>query len=368
MDDTSHVAERLQDPPADGYYDEDPQDLFRDTVDAYRTFEDDGDDDLAAAAIDQIRSYLRTEHDRIDAVLDIDPAADLGTVMEPAEDEEGYWMGAVSAASNDAGEYLAVRERTAEERGRAVTIYERDGEGYDPVTEITADEMDVVSIERPALLTDPDTDRLNLYLPVEHGENDWDILRLDDADRPDDLDPETAQTVIEQGKGPDRVTAKDPVIEADDGQFHALYSGHDGTSEQAQYAVSDDGDDWEKTDDNPVLGRQHWHDHHTRVSNVIDLDEDGYAVLYEGSGTDDVKDTWNLRTGLGYIEELGEPIIDLSPDGPELSSPAAGAETGLETFGTLRYAEVIKHGDGPAELFVEVARETGAFELRRTEL
>lgn len=367
MDEHSRVADRLQGPPADGYYDDAGKELFRQTVDAYRSFEEDGDDTLARAAVERIREYIRDEHPVIDTVLDLDPGTDLETVMEPAEDEEGYWMGSVSSASNGAGEYLAVRERTAAERGRAVTIYERDGDEYDPVTEITAEEMGVVSIERPALLTDPDTDRLKLYLPVEHGENDWDIVRLDDADQPEDLDPDTAQTVIEQGEGPDSVTAKDPVIEADDGRFHALYSGHDGSSEQAQYAVSDDGEDWEKTEANPVLPRQHWHDHHTRVSSLIDLDEDGYAVLYEGSGTDDVKNTWNLRTGLGYIEELGEPIIDLSPDGPELSSPAADAETGLDGFGTLRYAELIE-GDGATELLVEVARETGAFDLRRAEL
>jgi len=367
MDDHSGVADRLQDPPEDGYYDDGMEELFSRTVDAYRAFEDDGDDELARAAVDRIREYIRDEHPVVDAVLDVDPGTDLETAMQPAEDEEGYWMGAVSAASNDTSEYLAVRERAAEERGRAVIIHERDGDEYTPVTEITADEMGVVSIERPALLTDPETDLLKLYLPVELGENDWDIVRLDDVQEPTELDPDTSRTVIDQGDGPDSVTAKDPVIEPDGDRFHAFYSGHDGTSEQAQYAVSDDGADWEKGDTNPVLPRQHWHDHHTRVSSLIDLAGDGYAVLYEGSGTDDAKNTWNLRTGLGYIAELGMPIIDLSPDGPELSSPAADAETGLDGFGTLRYAELID-GDDATELLVEVARDTGAFDLRGTGL
>lgn len=296
------------------------------------------------------------------------PAVDLAsaeTVFEPEGDGEGHWVGAPSVQRHDGTVYLGVRWRDPGRRGHAVAVYERTGSGtYEERARITAGALGVVSVERPALVTDPRTGALQCYLPVDRDENDWRILKLDDAAAPSAFDPATARTVLSPAPGTtDRVTVKDPVVVPVDGRYHMFYAGHDGTSEQAHLATSPDGETWRRVDANPVLGRSGWHDHHTRVSAVVPAPDDrGWLVFYGGSGTADYGATWNLRTGVAVADELSHPV-DATPDAPWLSGPTADGATGLSTFGTCRYLDLLV-GDGELELFAEVARDDGAFELR----
>jgi hypothetical protein len=293
-----------------------------------------------------------------------EPAA-ATTILEPAAPGEGYWTGAPCVLDHDGTTYLAVRERVPDARGRAVTIYERTGEtDYETVTRITADDLGVVSVERPALVSDPDTGALKLYLPVDHGANQWTIQKVADVDEPSAFDPSTARDVLRPAPGgSDRATVKDPYIVTVGGRYYMFYSGNDATSEQAHLATSVDGETWTRAPDNPIVERQYWHDHHTRVSCVVPApDAPVWLVFYEGSGLTDEGRTWNLRTGLAISHDLRE-FTDTSPDGPVYQAPTSEARTGVDTFATCRYLDVLPGPDG-WELFAEVARADGSFDLR----
>lgn len=290
---------------------------------------------------------------------------DAATVFDPGASGVGNWVGAPSAVTHDGSTYLAVRRRTAERRGHAVEIYEVGGRGYDRVADLTADDLGVVSVERPALLTDPDSGALKLYLPVDHGENDWTIQKFDDVTVPDEFDPETATDVLRPRPGSiDAESVKDPYVITVGPRYYMYYSGHDGRSEQAHLATSEDGVTWTRSPTNPVLARGGWHDHHTRVSCIVPAPSAPcWLVFYEGSGTGDFGKTWNLRTGMAIAHDL-ESIDDVSPKAPLYSAPTTDRLVDVDVFATCRYFDVHPNGDG-WDVYFEVAREDGAFELRR---
>jgi hypothetical protein len=184
------------------------------------------------------------------------------------------------------------------------------------------------------------------------------------AEEPSALDPSTARTVLApRADGSDRATVKDPYVLTVGGRYYMFYAGHDGRSEQAHLATSLDGDTWHRAETNPVLGRQFWHDHHTRVNCVVPApDAPVWLVFYGGSGLTDHGRTWNLRTGLATAADLAN-VTDTTPEGPVYAGPAAEASTGVDSFATCRYVDMLRTDDG-WEVFAEVAREDGAFELR----
>lgn len=287
------------------------------------------------------------------------------TIMAPPGEDEGYWIGAPCVCVHDGETYLAVRERTPEDRGHAVVIHRRTGETtYETVTRLSTTALGVVSVERPALVTDPDTGDLRMYLPVDHGSNEWTIQQLAPTTDPDTLDPSTARTVLASaGGGSDRATVKDPYVVTVGGRYYMFYAGHDGRSEQAHLATSVDGDTWRRVPTNPVIERQYWHDHHTRVSCVVPApDAPVWLVCYDGSGLADYGRTWNLRTGLAISPTL-ETVTDTTPAGPIYAASTADDRTGVDTFATCRYVDLLRR-DGGWEVFAEVARPDGAFELR----
>jgi len=298
---------------------------------------------------------------------DVDVSAAV-TLLEPDTSGEGNWVGAPCVVRHDGTVYLAVRERTPDARGHSVRIYEyRDDELTERET-LTADELGVVSVERPALVSDPAAGTLRLLLPVDTGAGDWEIRKLADAAAPEQFDPATARTVL--APGPNRSDAagvKDPHVLTLGGRYYMFYSGNDGVSEQAHLATSADGETWTKSPENPLLGRQFWHDHHTRISCVVPApDAPVWLVFYEGSGRADYGNTWNLRTGMAVSHDL-ETVTDATTDGPRLAAATVDRPTGVETFATCRYVDVL--ADGTAwQMFFEVAREDGSFELRRAEV
>ena len=286
------------------------------------------------------------------------------TLFEPSVGEEGHWVGAPCVVDYDEETYLAVRERTPEERGRGVTIYRRTGRtSYQQIAEVSAESLDVVSVERPALVPDPRGRELHLYLPVDHGSNEWTIQKLDGVVDPRAFDPATACTVLGPRAGEsDCATVKDPLVVTVGGRYYMFYAGHDAQSEQAHLATSVDGVTWTRHPENPIIERGYWHDHHTRVSCVVPApDAPAWLTFYDGSGLTDHGRTWNLRTGVAVSTDL-ETFVDTSPDGPVYSAPTA-AGTGVDTFATCRYLDV-RRDESAWELFAEVARPDGAFELR----
>lgn len=297
------------------------------------------------------------------------PAVDFSaaeTLLEPDGTGEGHWVGAPNVHRHDGTTYLAVRHRGPERRGSAVTIFDYDSGDLSPELEITADELGVVSIERVAMVTHPRTGDFQLYLPVDRGGNDWTIRKCADVSSVGDIDPTTARPVLRPQPGcSDAGVVKDPYILTVGGRYYMFYAGADGVCEQAHLATSVDGESWSRVGGNPVLERAYWHDHHTRISTVVPApDAPAWMVFYDGSGVSDEGRTWNLRTGMAVTTDLRE-FTDTCPDGPLYSAPTADRATGLTTFGTCRYLDILRHDD-EWELFAEVAREDGSFELRRT--
>lgn len=300
---------------------------------------------------------------------------DADVVASPAGDGAGHWVGAPSVCRHDDRTFLALRRRDPDRRGFAISIHERvrparsdgvDGTEFTKLVELRADELGVVSVERPALVADPASGELKLYVPVEHGENDWTIQRLADVDEPAAFDPATAHDVLTPASnGTDRATVKDPYVVAVGGRYFMYYAGHDGRSEQAHLATSPDGVTWTRSSANPVLARGGWHGHHTRVSAVVPApDAPAWLVLYDGSGTEDYGNTWNLRTGTAVTHDLSG-VVDATPNRPWLSAGMTDQAVAIDRFDACRYLDVLRHED-TWECFAEVAREDGAFELRRT--
>lgn len=288
-------------------------------------------------------------------------------VFSPAESAEGHWIGAPCVHRYRGTTYLAVRVRSPEARGHTLEIHARTGEDtFARRTTITAAELGVESLERPALVTSPKTTELRLYLPVDHGENDWSIQHLGPVTDPAAFDPASATDVLAPADGTtDEVTVKDPAVITVGGQYYLFYAGHDGRSEQAHLATSTDGMEWVRAPTNPILTRAHWHDHHTRVSCVQPApDAPAWLVFYEGSGRADYGKTWNLRTGLAISYDL-TAFTDTTPEAPWLSASSEEPGTKPNRFDTCRYLDVLDHDDR-WEVFFEVARSDGAFELRRS--
>ena len=301
------------------------------------------------------------------------PRADLGaatTLFEPPGDGEGHWVGAPCVHRHDGTTYLTVRWRDPDRRGYELVVYRRtDVDEFGSVTRIAADDLGAVSLERAALCTDPRTGAAKLYVPVDRGENDWVVRKLDDAPSPAAFDPATARDVlVPRAGGTDAVTVKDPYVVTVGGRYYMFYAGHDGVSERAHLATSADGESWTRAATNPVIGRAGWHDHHTRVSCVVPApDAPVWHVYYDGSGTDDHGATWNLRTGVAVADDLARPV-DTTPDAPALSAPHVDPSPGLDAYGTCRYVDVVDDPDAGVdgrELFAEVARPDGAFSLCR---
>lgn len=296
------------------------------------------------------------------------PAVDFGaaeTLLEPDETGEGHWVGAPNVHRHDGDAYLGVRYRDAQRRGSTVTIFAYENGDLSPELEITAEEIGVVSLERVSMVTHPRTGDFQLYLSVDRGGNDWTIRKCADAPSVADVDPTSARPVFRPRPGTtDAGVVKDPYIVTVGGRYYLFYAGADGTSEQAHLATSVDGENWTRVDDNPIVERAYWHDHHTRVSTVVPApDAPAWMVFYDGSGLSDEGRTWNLRTGMAVTTDLRE-FVDTCPDGPLYSAPSADRATGLSTFGTCRYLDILRHED-EWELFAEVAREDGSFALRR---
>lgn len=299
-------------------------------------------------------------------LAEFDPRA-ATTIAAPAVGEPGHWVGAPALCRFRGTLLLAMRHRTPDRRGHTLTIRRTgedplDPDGYEPLGTIDARELGGVSLERAALYALPGG-RLSVLVGVDRGENDWVVRRLAPVEDPATLSADGAETVLAPRPGTsDAVTVKDPVVARGERRYWCFYAGHDGTSEQAHVAASEDGLAFEPVD-GPVLGRDGWHDHHTRVAwaRFQPAADPAWTVAYGGSGAADHGATWNLRTGFASGPSPTE-LTDETPERPALVGGQPGGEAG-ETFRTCRYVDAEPVAGGWL-VVAEVARADGAFELR----
>jgi hypothetical protein len=248
-------------------------------------------------------------------------------------------------------------------RGYEIRILRsEDGVRFSPACSITREAVGIPGFERPALLRDPHTGRYKLYCCTQE-DDQWVILKFDDADSPLSFDPTTARTVIAPARPTDpRVSVpigyKDPVILWAQDKYHCYTIGYIRGNERVFHFTSDDGERW-VTGGNPhglVMDLNGWHDFFVRPASVLPLGA-GYLFVYEGSNSGWYDPVYNIATGLAFTWNLHD-LIDLTPQTPLLKS-----STPSDHYHTWRYSHWL-FVDGELWVYAEVARPNGTNEVR----
>jgi hypothetical protein len=284
----------------------------------------------------------------------------------PDKDEPEWWAGAPSVARDDDGAFwMAARMRTADAplglRGYEIRVYRSDdGVAFEPVHGIRREDVPVPGFERPALLRNPWTGRFMLYGCSPIG-GTWQIIRFEDAERPDGFDGRTARAVLVPfRREPLGVEApigyKDPVVFQAEGRLHCFVIGVTG-HERSYHFVSDDGENWTPVGPpaRPAMDLIGWHNHAVRPASVLPMGL-GWMFIYEGSSTEWPDPAYNIATGLAYTPDL-QRIMDLTPDEPLLRSPTPGR------LAVWRYSHWMRVGD-EVRVYAEVECANGSHEIR----
>ncbi len=289
-------------------------------------------------------------------------------VLEPEHDECDWWAGAPSVAmGRDGTVWLACRMREANsargERGYAISILRsQDAYHFDHVHTIHRDDLETVSVERPALLVDPFTGHFKLYIcragkPQPGG---WRVDKLDDVDDPTHFDPATARAVVTApaysalGRG-----VKDPFVINIGGLYYMYviaYGFIRGSRELPYLFTSIDGEEW-RYGGGPVLAPGGWHDFFTRPALIMPLGG-VYAFYYEGSSSEWFDPPYNIQGGVAVTHDM-RTAVDLTPDRPLFASPTPGR------YHTARYTDYLCLADRVI-FYYEAARPNDSFELRAT--
>ncbi len=267
--------------------------------------------------------------------------------VEPDENTPEWWAGAPSATYSDGVFHLAVRLREGQsergKRGYENRIYRSDdGLSYEPVKSIHRDDVGIPGFERPAITRDPVTGKFRMY-SCSGLDGNWGILKFEDADRPEDIDPKAWKVVLQptptktDNIGWIEVGGyKDPVVFHDGDTWHLFVIGYDVT-ERAYHFTSDDGEDWRAVGDgSPILENAGWHNCYTRPASVMPMAV-GYLFAYEGSDIAWRDPCYNIATGLAYSPDL-RTFVDLTPSAPILKSTTPGQ------YHTWRYSHWMNIG------------------------
>lgn len=295
-------------------------------------------------------------------------------VKAPSE-EENYWAGAPAVFTDREGTiWLTYRVRNPEERGKEIRIARsQDGLEFETVKIIKKEELNAKSVERSSLLQDPKTGDYKLYLSPDPDYSaadpqalGWHIVKLEDVNKPADFNPSTAKVIVSpEGTESETGPVKDPYVINVGWKYYMFYTGKDGGGEQAHLAISVDGENWCKARKiNPILGREGWHDFHTRVACVLPR-EQGFIIYYEGTNRRWYQPMYNLQTGIATSLDF-QRFFDVTPEEPVLSSPTPSSSSPYEGYETLRYLDYALI-ENKILFYYEVANENGAFELRVTQ-
>jgi hypothetical protein len=284
------------------------------------------------------------------------PNLNTSVVAIPAPGEgPGFWVGASSAVYADGAFYMAYRMRRpiTQGRGGGVQIAKSsDGVHFETVAQITKDEMNCESLERPALVKTPEG-KWRLYLScATFGAKHWRIELLE-ASSPADFDSATRRVVVPGDKD---WGVKDPVVKFDHGYwqmwacFHPLGVKNQEDRMESRYATSDDGVVWTWHGTALAARPGMWDSRGARVCAVVHA-ENGYTVFYDGRKSSE--ENYEERTGIA----LGAAPDKLAAVG---ESPVAQTADGK----AVRYLDVVELPDSRFRLYFEVARQDGAHELR----
>lgn len=308
---------------------------------------------------------LKCTADLISARFD---AYDL--ILEPDTDKPEWWAGAPSVVRDSTGMfYMACRMRTADAprglRGYEIRLLESsDGIHFRRIGAIAREAVPIPGFERPALLIDPVTKKFKLYACGPWQGGPFSIIKFNDVDRLQDIDPASAKPVIQPmqplyERDITVLTYKDPVIfyQAEKKIYHCFVIGYIRRNEKIFHFTSKNGEDWTPVGDphDSLLPLAGWHDFFVRPASVVPIGV-GYLFFYEGSSAKWYDPVYNVVTGVGFTFDLHH-IIDLTPDNPLVKSTTPGY------FSTWRYSHWMRVED---ELwaYAEVADTNNSHEIR----
>jgi len=269
--------------------------------------------------------------------------------------EEGFWAGAPSSVYHDGYFYLAYRLRqpVALGRGQGVIIARSpDGVAFTTIGQISKDEMDAESLERPTLVKTPGG-KWRLYLScATRGTKHWRVELLE-ADDPSQFQADSRLTVL---PGDGLWGVKDTVIARHGENWHLWATCHplDVADQEdrmiSRYATSADGVRWE-WQSTCLKGRDgQWDARGARVTAVV-FGEGQIIALYDGRAN--ARENFEERTGLavgtgpGLFKAVGQEPWAQSAEGKG-----------------LRYVDVLKLPDGTYRLYYELSLPDGSHEVR----
>lgn len=308
------------------------------------------------------------------ATLPLFDPQDGVTVVEPEGSGSGWWVGAPGAWWDGERFWLTYRVRRPKpERGCEIRLVTgTDGERFEPVWTMHKDQFGTPSVERSALVQDPEDGLWRLYVSyVDPADSRWRI-DLIEADSPEALDPADRIPVltatdagVEGVKDPwvcrlddqwQMVISYVPTPDAldDPDELHATQDVFNtGLSRSLTgLAVSSDGRTWRW--EGPILEPQDsaaWDAYAARLSAIVAL-PDGLLGFYDGSHS--AAENYEERTGLVIGADLRR-WQRVDPGGPTV-----GATIGS---GSVRYVDAIQ-GPGWLRYFFEYTREDGSHDLR----
>lgn len=304
-----------------------------------------------------------------------DPAA--GTVVrQPPGEGKGYWAGAPGVTYDPKLKsfYLVYRLRRPRgvepDRGAEILIASsRDGIVFEDVWKGTKDQLPTTSIERSALIREPEGP-WRLYVSfVDPADGRW-MIGLAEAEQPDAFDLGSARPVLTAaGTGTEGV--KDPFLfrvgglgqmivsyaRADaEAPAEAMHGTHDAyntglVKSATGLATSANGVDW--TWQGEVFGpsREGWDQYAARIGTVW-YQPPVWMAYYDGSA--DVSENYEERCGVAYSPDL-RTFHRATTQGPLFANPNAS--------GAVRYFDLLPMEEA-TYVYYEFARQDGSHDLR----